>query len=296
MQRNILKRSAAGLALAAMLGGAALAQTTAPAAPQAQTTQTAPAAPAPATPAPNAAMTAETLPEALRSLNLTELEIKRARQGGSRIEGDMADGTEIDAYVDDAGTLRMIRADDDAALPESVTGAMIPQAVRDNAILSQFATVSAVGLRGDGTIMIGGEDEAGEELRAGFNEDGTLMQFGRGDDDRDRGDRGDRGERRGKGHGHGKDKGHGKDMEKGHGGDDRRGDMPRGDGPRGDGPQGAALTVDAARQALTDAGYTDIGAVLSDGPRTLAEAVNRAGETVTVTLNPRGEVVRETAR
>ena len=288
MQRNILKRSVAGLALAAMLGGAALAQTTAPAAPQAQTTQTAPAAPAtpvPTTPAPNAAMTAETLPEALRSLNLTELEIKRARQGGSRIEGDMADGTEIDAYVDDAGTLRMIRADDDAALPESVTGAMIPQAVRDNAILSQFATVSAVGLRGDGTIMISGEDEAGEELRAGFNEDGTLMQFGRGDDDRDRG------ERRGKGHGHGKDKGHGKGMEKGHGGDDRRGDMPRGDGP-----QGAALTVDAARQALTDAGYTDIGAVLLDGPRTLAEAVNRAGETVTVTLNPRGEVVRETAR
>ena len=54
--------------------------------------------------------------------------------------------------------------------------------------------------------------------------------------------------------------------------------------------------MDAARQALTDAGYTDIGAVLSDGPRTLAEAVNRAGETVTVTLNPGGEVVRETAR
>ena len=308
MQRNILKRSVAGLALAAMLGGTALAQTAAPAAPQAETTQpAAPAAPAapqaqtsptptpaPAAPAANARLTAETLPDMLKALNLTDLEIKANRQGGSRVEGDMADGTEIDALVDDAGDLRMIRADDDAALPEAITSGMIPQAVRDNAILSQFATISGVGLRPDGAVMVGGEDSAGEELRAGFTEDGTLMRFGRGDDDRERGDR--RGKAKGGEHG----KGHGK-------GDDRRGDGPRGDGPRGDGPrgdgprgddaaQGPALTPDAARQALTDAGYTDIGAVLADGPRTLAEAVNRAGETVTVTLNPTGEVVREAAR
>ena len=57
-----------------------------------------------------------------------------------------------------------------------------------------------------------------------------------------------------------------------------------------------ALDEAAARAALDRAGYTQPGTILRAGPRTLAEAVNPAGEPVTVELNPRGEVVRETAR
>ena len=88
--------------------------------------------------------------------------------------------------------------------------------------------------------------------------------------------------------------------------------MTRGDGPRdGSGPaagdgramgQGqpgagmAQLDDDGVRSLLADGGYTGVGTITRNGPRTEAEAVNPEGENVTVTISPRGVVVRELAR
>lgn len=78
-------------------------------------------------------------------------------------------------------------------------------------------------------------------------------------------------------------------------------------GPRGDrpheaapprGPDGAPAPMDdaAVRSILTEGGYSDIGEITHDGPRTQAAAKNPEGENVWVTINPRGVVVRELAR
>ena len=138
-------------------------------------------------------------------------------------------------------------------------------------------------------VMIEGTDANGDELRALFAEDGTLTRFGRGDDDDDR--RGDHGKRGGK---HG-DRG---DHEmRGHHMQGQRGGAEGGpDQARMGGQPPAPLDEAAVTTTLTDAGYQDLGAITRDGPRTLVEAVNAAGETVTVELSPRGEVMRETAR
>lgn len=64
----------------------------------------------------------------------------------------------------------------------------------------------------------------------------------------------------------------------------------------GGGPAGEPVTPDRVRAILGDAGYTQVGQVTQDGPRTLVEAVSPEGNPVTVTVNPRGVVVRELAR
>ena len=62
--------------------------------------------------------------------------------------------------------------------------------------------------------------------------------------------------------------------------------------------QGAQTPLDdaAVRTILTDAGYTGLGAITRDGERVDVEAINRTGQPVTVTIGPRGVVVRELAR
>ena len=62
--------------------------------------------------------------------------------------------------------------------------------------------------------------------------------------------------------------------------------------------EGAAAPLDdsAIQNVLRDAGYTQPGTITRDGPRAEVEAVNPEGEPVTVTVNPRGVVVRELAR
>ena len=65
---------------------------------------------------------------------------------------------------------------------------------------------------------------------------------------------------------------------------------------RGDrGPQ-AALDDAGVQRLLQETGYTQPGTITRDGPRTEVEAVNPEGEPVTVTISPRGVVVRELAR
>ncbi|TRW92138.1 hypothetical protein FNJ84_21160 [Paracoccus sp. M683] len=284
------RNTAAIIAIVTGLGGAALAQTATPTTPE-----------APQPPAAPVTVTVDTLPDVLKALNLQNIDID---QDGRRtdVEGTLADGTQIEAKLDRAGQLRKIEADDDAPLPASVIEALVPEAVRSSDIYSQFATVEEIGLPPAESqmsgVMIEGSDALGEDLRAIFAEDGSLVRFGRGDDDRrDRRDRrGDRSERGGHfGGKHGDQGGRGGD----HGpkGDQARGDRPGGDGPAMGGGQPTAQLDDASvTTILTDAGYADLGSITRDGPRTTVEAVNAAGENVTVELNPRGEVVRETAR
>lgn len=283
MSRLNLRNPVSALAIMAVLGGAAFAQTaTTPPAAETPAVE-APASNTPATAEP-VTITADTMPDVLKVLDLTDLDIDAGRRGGTKIEGEMADGTEIEAMIDPAGNLRMVRADDDKPLPQSVIDALLPEAVRASSILAEMATIGGIGVMGDG-VMVGGKDAAGENVRAAFANDGTLIRFGRGDDMRGHGGKGDHGKHM-RGHG-GKD---GKDM--------RRGDRRGGGHDRGSrsGQAPAMLDDAAATTALADAGYTALGAITRDGSRTMVEAVNPSGETVTVELNPNAQVVRETAR
>lgn len=265
-----LKHSVAILAIAAGLGSAALAQTEAPQAGRAE-------------------VTAETLPDVLKSLNLQDLDIDKGRRE-VEIDGTTADGTEIEAMLNREGELRFIRADDDAALPASVVETLVPEAVRSSETFAQFSVIEGVGIAPPRAkmagVMIMGVDADGEKMRAGFTEDGTLTRFGRGDHDRHgrRGDghrRGDKmgkrdhSERWGKG-------GHGRDHDRGAAMDDGQGS--------------AAMFPAAVIQTLTNGGYSEIGPISRNGPLTVVEAINSNDEPVTVEINPRGEVIRETAR
>ncbi|MDO5706668.1 MAG: hypothetical protein Q4G49_16580, partial [Paracoccus sp. (in: a-proteobacteria)] len=225
-------------------------------------------------PAQNQALTAETLPEALKALNLTDLDIRTGKRG-SRVTGKVADGTGINAMVGDDGTLRGVRAGDGAALPQTLVDTMLPAPVRGNAIIEQFATISGLGVMPD-MVMIGGKDAEGQNLRAGFAPDGTLMRFGRGDD-RGPGMQGkhDRGGKRGfDRRGHGRGEMHGDRM----------------------GQRAAPLDEAALRQSLTGAGYTDLGDITRQGRGIAIPAVNANGEAVTLQVNRAGQVIRETAR
>lgn len=283
MMSRMFKGSVAILAMTAILGMpvATMAQTASGA-----PTNEAPAATAPAqTPAqtPAAPETAApvALPQLLQDLALGDLSTRTDRRGGLRVSGKLADGNTLKAMVDNAengGALRGAIVEGEGALPQSLSDALIPQAVRDQQIFGQFATISGA-FSGERGVMVMGKAADGEGLRAGFSADGTLMRFGRGGDmGPGGGDHGkwDHGDRRG-----------GK-----HGDNDRH-------GRRGDRPEhrrGAALSDEAAAAAATAAGYTAPGTVTREGPRTLIQATNPQGESVLLELGPKGDVVRETAQ
>lgn len=288
--RKILTSSTAVLAAMAMLATPmmAAAQTAQPspapiAPPAAAANPAAPAAPgaglapspAPLTaPAGDAAQApAGELPAALAELGLTDATVSDNKHG-KRVRGTLPGGETVVAGLDRDGELRMLRsAEKGAALPANVVERLVPQAVRDSAVFGEIVTVSAIMVARQG-VMVGGQDAAGQAVRAGFSADGTLQRFGRGDMGKDGKHHGKKGERRG---------------------DDRRGDR-QGDERRGDERRAPALDEAAARAALERGGYTEPGAMRQDGPRSLIDAVNSAGEQVTVEVNRRGEVVRETAR
>lgn len=264
---RFLKGTVAALSLIAVSGlpFAAMAQT-APA--------EAPAAEAPATP---------TLPQALQALNLGDLQVKEGKRGGQRVEGALPDGTKLKAFVDDQGNLRGAFTEDNKPLPKELADQLIPEAVRSQELLQQFATIS--GAFGDERgVTVGGTDANGEKLRAGFTADGTLMRFGRGDDMGRGGPEGRRGD-----HGPGK---HGRHGDRGPRGE--HGDRGHHGGAKMERP--APLSDEAVTKAVTDAGYTELGAITRDGPRTIVQAKNPQGEAVSVEVTPRGEVVRETAQ
>ena len=330
------RNSAALIVASLALSAPVLAQTAAPApvatpaapaapAPAAPApAQAAPAAPAVATPAaPPAAAAA--LPAALTDLGITDATLSEGRKG-QKVQGTLPGGAAFQAMLD-GDKIRMLRVTDDSAvLPEDIARRLIPEPVRNAPIFAEFTRLQGLA-QGDEGVMLFGADAEGQGVRAGFSPDGTLQKFGRGD--MDHGDRG-----RGKGHDkgkrgdhgdNGKDRGEMRQDGRGGKGPQRDGDRmgPGGNGPRdgaagmgrGDGAggqgqgrgqgqgqgagqgQGRAALDDAAVQSiLTDGGYTQLGAITRNGPRVEAEAVNPEGEAVTVTINPRGVVVRELAR
>ncbi len=259
-----LKSTVAALAFAGVMGMplAALAQTA--------------EAPAETAPATQPTEASEALPPLLQQLNLSDVKIKEDRRG-KKVRGQTADGAEIRAFVDDQGNVRGVMADDKVALPDAVVQQMLPEAVRNQGTLSQFATISAV-FSAERGVMVGGVDANGQQLRAGFSQDGTLMRFGRGEEaGRGEGKHGHWGkERHGWGHKHKEGWGH-------KGGDDRRGDAP------------APLSDEAVLKAVQDAGYTEAGQITREGPSSFVSAKNPEGESVRVEVTPKGDVVRETA-
>lgn len=283
MSKTILRGGAAAIAIVIALGGAVVAQDRAEA------------------PAQAAQGVRAGLPPALAGLGLTDVQIREGRKG-SKVTAMLGDVAVQAMFGRDDGVM-LHSADEDAALPAAAVDALVPQAARANPVFAQIAAVGMIGLR-DGAVMVGGVDADGQPVRAGFGPDGTLLRFGRGDEMRGgRGGKGMQGERGGHG---------GKGMR----GDDamRGGKAMRGggdcDGPRGGqamrgqgamaGQSGAMRVAPpvffdpaAVTQALAQAGYSAIGAI---SPQLTLEAVNKAGEPVTLHLNPAGQVVRETAR
>lgn len=143
------------------------------------------AAPAPTTPAaPSAEAQAQTvtLPQILKDAGLTDVTSKQMRHGGTRILGTLPDGQKIGAMLAEDGTLRGIRAMDEATvLPQALVDQLVPQAVRDNAVFGQLGKLGAV-FNGERGVMVAGTDAQGNDVRAAFAQDGTLVRFGRGDD------------------------------------------------------------------------------------------------------------------
>ena len=287
------------------------------------------ATPAPPAPAAEAPAQTVTLPQILKDAGLTDVTSDQMRRGGTRIRGTLPDGQKIGAMLAEDGTLRGIRAVDEAAgLPQGLVDQLVPQAVRDNAIFAQLGKLGAV-FSGERGVMLAGQDAQGNDVRAAFAQDGTLVRFGRGDDDMHFGKGGDK-DRDGKRGHHGRKGGHDDDDDHGRRGwhdgdrDGRRGpppgDMPPppppGDMPPPPAPdqqggmpmppvdggmrQGAIRPplADPAelRGALTEAGYSGIGEISQQGPRILAMAINPEGEPVAVELDPQGEVLREINR
>lgn len=272
MFRKQLKQSVTTAALIALISAPlALAQTAAPAAPEA------PAAAAPA---------AAELPTVLQGLGLTDIKNRNTRHG--RMVEAQLDGQPFRAMLDSDGALRGAGLKGDAALPQPLIDALLPQAVRDQSVLDQFARINGVMWGEKGNVGLRGVDAEGVNLRAMLEPDGTLIRFGRGGDGGDhkemrRGDRGDH------------DKGFRKHDRGGK--HDRHGDR---EGKRGghDGmsPRAMMIPDEEVQKMATDAGYTDLGAITRDGPRVSIEGVNPQGEPVLVEIGPKAGVVRETAR
>lgn len=247
-------------------------------------------------------------------------EIER-RRGDLVVEGRQPDGGDMAVAFDPEGRLTGIEMEG-GAVPDALSQSLLPQPVRDSDVIEQFARIERIATR-DGRVMLGGEDAAGADLRAMLDGEGRLLRFGRDDEDRsdprDRGpgapghdrddhdrdghqrgdhDRGghDRGD-----HGRG-DHGRGDHAQGRHGpagtapGDHGPGKHRAGDDARGQAPAPIAPETASVHQALSRAGYTQMGPIRAQGPRLTLEATNPQGEPVTLDLDPSGEVVAETAR
>lgn len=308
-------------ALLAVLTGPALAQESPAQAPiQGAPVQNAPAPTASDQSTPETPTRA--LPQVLRDAGLTDFDIRPTRHG-SRVRGNLPDGTELNGMMDEKGGLRGVRVEGDAVLPPTLLAQLVPAPVRDQPLFGQFDKVKAVFLGPEG-VMVAGIDAKDRPVRAGFAPDGTLMRFDRGGP-RDAvigpmGGPGDEGPRHGPKDGgpEGGPRDHGPG--KGPRDHDRRDRGPDDHGPRGHGPDGkhkdkdgrdrdgrapdpardarpvAPPTPDEIRASLADAGYRDVGQILQQGPVTVAQATNPEGEPVLVEVGVDGEVLRELNR
>ncbi|WBU61161.1 hypothetical protein [Paracoccus albus] len=297
-----LKPSILVLSLMGVLGGGMAVAQTAPASPDAD-------ADAPATTAPADAAESEAqvqVPQLFQSDDFADVETRPGPRGGLFVGGSIAEtGKDFDAIVSRDGELMGVRTAEGSALPQALMDELLPEAARAHPIMSEIAELNTIGRRG-GAVMIGGQAASGDEVRIGFDEDGELMRF-------ERGDHGDRGKRGFGKHGERGEKGqrgyHGDRSERG----DRDGDRdrmgqrdggPHEGGQSQGGPDGrpqpgqspAPVDEAAIRSAVEGAGYSELGE-FSPNPRGASfEALNPQGEEVVVFVTPEGEVVRETAR
>lgn len=217
------------------------------------------------------------LPEALRNLDLQELKEEPGRKGMRKITGKTPGGATVKAMVDPEGALKGVSGGN-VALPGAIVAELLPQALRQDQVFQQFASVLSVGTHAD-MIALRGKDANGEKVFALFAADGRLMRFGRGEPMRHIGK--DKKE-------HGKHKGDGRHKQ-------RRDKPSHG---KDHGKPAEALPFDAAEvnRKLTDAGYSAFGFLHKDGPKIMLDAVNPQNEPVTLELDPAGEVVREQTR
>ncbi|SIS88108.1 hypothetical protein [Paracoccus saliphilus] len=226
------------------------------------------------------------LPPELEALKLENIESEIKRGGFREIEGRTGDGIEIEARVDNSGKLIGVEADD-GPLPQALIESLLPQSIRDNEVIGQFAVIEEIGSRRE-MLGVKGEDALGEDMFALFDQDGRLLRFGRDDDDkRPDGKRMHReGRHWGPDHGDGAREKHMRRMAPNPDGNDA--------GPR----RMPALEFEPSEvnKQLSDAGYEKFGFLHIDGPRILLEATNPQGESVTLELDPKGEIIRETAR
>ncbi|CAM3089213.1 hypothetical protein PANO111632_02465 [Paracoccus nototheniae] len=197
------------------------------------------------------------------------------------IKGRNETGAEVEVKFGPDNSLIEIETDD-MAMPQPMIDAILPQAVRSNEIIAQFGMIEEIKAE-YGRFEVKGEDAQGEDMRAQFDEAGNVLRFAR---DGERGGREGRGPRHERG-----------DHDRGPRGDGPRDGGPRAEGPRGDMPAPAPqFDTVAVNESLTGAGYSAFGLLRQDGPRVMLDATNPHGETVTLELDPEGEVLRETAR
>lgn len=228
--------------------------------------------------------------------SITEIKQRPEHLG---IKGLQPTGAELEIKFDRQNALIGVEVED-GTVPADLVGTLLPQAVRDNDIVGQFDRIDEIENRG-GRIEVQGIAANGETMRAEFDGDGRVLRFGRDDgpgprherDDERRGDRGPGGHGM-RGSGQGPD--HGPGRGDGPRGEDRRAGGPGGDGPGRSAPIPAGFDTVAVNQRLSQAGYGNFGFLRADGPRLILDATNPQGETVTLELDPQGEVVRESAR
>lgn len=306
-----LKTSVLALGLMGVLGGGLAFAQTAPATPEAAPEATTEAAPAPAV----------TIPEILQGDAFADVESSQGRRGGMFVQGSLTEsGKDFQAMVNSDGQLMGIRTAEGSALPQSVIDALLPETARANPILGEITELNAIGTRG-GAVMVSGQAASGDKVRIGFDAEGELTQFMRGDHGKrdmgmnmgERGDRGNQGKRgmgdRGGDHAEQRGKGRGGEhgMMRGERGDrgqmrPREGQMAPREGAQMGPREGAATPpapIDEAslRSAVEAAGYTELGAIAPTPGRGITiEALNPQGEEVVIVVSPKGEVMRESAR
>lgn len=262
------------------------------------------AADAPAVQAPAAGQ----VPAAIQALGLERLAQESLRDGRRAFTGVLPDGIRIEARVDAQDALIGVWADE-AALPDEIIDALLPQAIRGSQVLGQFDRLEAVRVA-DGRFDLRGRDASGTGMRAQFDEAGMLLRFGREGEGHEmrhgkggpRGDHG-RGQHARRDHGQA---GHGRGPQGSHGhgqghnafGMSDRGMAERGGRAMPGADRAAAPDFDtvAAGQRLSDAGYTALGLLRQQGPRIILDATNPQGEAVTLELDRMGELIRESAR
>ncbi|WP_304620295.1 hypothetical protein [Paracoccus sediminilitoris] len=115
---------------------------------------------------------AEQMPDLLQGLDLQDLETDMRRDGQTRYEGEMADGTEIEALFDRDGTLMMFEADG-GVVPATVLDAAVPAEIRNAEAFDLLTRIEELHSRGD-MLGLKGEDKDGEELHLMFDLTGKL--------------------------------------------------------------------------------------------------------------------------